>query len=336
MRGSGSTLYGSDAVGGVINIITAPPAGHRIPPAHRAGQLRHQSAARLRSACSARRLSEQLSFARDFSSGFRPTAIIATCSSLPSRASATDFGNGDLNLAYMDHPFGADQFYGNFNSWEDTKTWFAGVQQALGEQDHARPSASAATAICSCSTATARRSSPITTPTKAGRRSLRRREPVSMSTTLYYGVEALHESIVSNNLGDHARSRAARPTPPPISARSGASPSRSRAREEVYRSSPAEFSPTVAGGRLAFAVLEAARLRQPRLPRPQLHRPLLPRPRQPGQSRPASRARVDATKAAWIWSPGAARCAATSPSSSGASATASITSAPRPPTSGAR
>src|ERR1035441_10852593 len=51
---------------------------------------------------------------------------------------ATDFGNGSLNLAYMDHPYGADQFYGNFNSWEDTKTWFAGVQQALGDRKSTR------------------------------------------------------------------------------------------------------------------------------------------------------------------------------------------------------
>ena len=32
----------------------------------------------------------------------------------------------------MDHPFGAEQFYGNFNSWENTKTWFAGGQQYFG------------------------------------------------------------------------------------------------------------------------------------------------------------------------------------------------------------
>ena len=34
----------------------------------------------------------------------------------------------------MDHPFGADQFYGDYPSWEDTKTWFLGVQQALGKK----------------------------------------------------------------------------------------------------------------------------------------------------------------------------------------------------------
>ena len=36
-----------------------------------------------------------------------------------------------------DRPFGADQFYGNYNSWERTKTWFAGARQGLGERTQA-------------------------------------------------------------------------------------------------------------------------------------------------------------------------------------------------------
>jgi iron complex outermembrane receptor protein len=36
LRGSGSTLYGSDAIGGVINIITEPPRGWRCGCAPRA------------------------------------------------------------------------------------------------------------------------------------------------------------------------------------------------------------------------------------------------------------------------------------------------------------
>src|SRR5665811_997149 len=54
-----------------------------------------------------------------------------------SSAASDVYKRQSLNLAYMDHPFGADQFYGNFNSWEDTKTLFAGVQQALGAKTSA-------------------------------------------------------------------------------------------------------------------------------------------------------------------------------------------------------
>jgi hypothetical protein len=34
---------------------------------------------------------------------------------------------------YGDKPYGANQFYGNFNSWERTKSWFAGFKQELGK-----------------------------------------------------------------------------------------------------------------------------------------------------------------------------------------------------------
>jgi hypothetical protein len=56
-------------------------------------------------------------------------------------ASTTHFvspwGATNLTLAYMDHPFGADQFYGTYPSWEDTKTWFAGISQAIGKKTSA-------------------------------------------------------------------------------------------------------------------------------------------------------------------------------------------------------
>src|ERR1017187_4566448 len=65
-------------------------------------------------------------------SGFMPVRDYRNLQFTSVTRLATDCGNGSLNLAYMDPPYGADQFYGNFNSWEDTKTWFAGVQQALG------------------------------------------------------------------------------------------------------------------------------------------------------------------------------------------------------------
>ena len=121
------------------------------------------------------------------------------------------------------------------------------------------------------------------------------RRDVAPPRTLYYGVEALHESIVSNNLGDHARSRAAAYAAP-ISAPSAASRSPISAREELYRSFSGAFTPTVAGGVWLSPQCEAARLRQPRLPHPQLHRPLLSRPRQPRQSQPAPGERLDLRK----------------------------------------
>jgi iron complex outermembrane recepter protein len=245
MRGSGSAMYGSDAVGGVVNIITEPPSvtEFRLRTAFGSDGINQQRAAL---GIALKKVSEQLSFARDFSSGFMPDRDYRNLQFASVTRLATDFGNGSLNLAYMDHPFGADQFYGNFNSWEDTKTWFAGVQQAFGAKTTASFSF--------------RRHSDLFVlyrdrpdvfanhhSDESYQLAVRRREEMSPSTTLYYGVEGLHESITSNNLGDHARSRAAGYAAADFRALKRFSLTIS-AREELYRSFSAAFTPTVAGG----------------------------------------------------------------------------------------
>ncbi len=245
MRGSGSTLYGSDAAGGVVNIITAPPEGLEFRLRAAAGNFgANQERGSL--ADGSAKLSEQLTFARDFSSGFMPDRDYRNLQLASTTHLSSAWGASDLTLAYMDHPFGADQFYGPYNSWEDTKTWFAGVRQAFGERTTASFSY--------------RRHSDLFVllrdqpgvyanhhADESWQADLRRREPVSANTTVFYGVEALHESIVSNNLGDHARSRAAAYGAVDFRALRRFSLTIS-AREEVYRRVSGEFSPTVAGG----------------------------------------------------------------------------------------
>ena len=245
LRGSGSTLYGSDAIGGVVNIITQPPpvTEFRLRTALGSDGINQQSAA---FAIVGQKVSEQIDFARDFSSGFAPDRDYRNLQFASVTRLATDFGNGSLNLAYMDHPFGADQFYGNFNSWEDTKTWFAGVQQAFGAKTTASFSF--------------RRHSDLFVlyrdrpevfanhhSDESYQLAVRRREEMSTSTTLYYGVEGFHESIASGNLGDHARSRVAGYAAADFRALKRFSLTIS-AREEIYRVFSAVFTPTVAAG----------------------------------------------------------------------------------------
>ena len=43
----------------------------------------------------------------------------------------------DILLAASDRPYGANQFYGPYDSWERTKGWFGAVQQRLGEHNSA-------------------------------------------------------------------------------------------------------------------------------------------------------------------------------------------------------
>ena len=245
MRGSGSTLYGSDAAGGVVNIITAPPEGLEVRLRTALGSFgTNQERGSIADGNS--KVSEQLTFSRDFSSGFMPDRDYRNLQLASITHLTSGWGASDLTLGYMDHPFGADQFYGDYNSWEDTKTWFAGFRQSFGE----RTSASFSYRRHSDLFVLYRDQPEIFTNHHADeswQADLRRREPVNPNTTVFYGVEALHESIVSNNLGNHARSRAAAYGAVDFRALRRFSLTLS-AREEVYRSFSGEFSPSVAAG----------------------------------------------------------------------------------------
>jgi len=245
LRGSGSAMYGSDASGGVVNVITAPPEGLelrlRTAVGNDGANQQHVSLSDTFG-----NLSEQLSFARDFSSGFMPDRDYRNLQLASSTHLITAWGPTDLTLAYMDHPFGAAGFYGSYPSWEDTKTWWAGFQQALGK----KTIASFAYRRHSDLFVLFRDDPSIYSNHHADESeqlAVRRTETVATGTNLYYGVEALHESIVSNNLGTHARSRGAAYAAVDFRALRRFSLSLS-AREEAYRNFAATFCPTVAGG----------------------------------------------------------------------------------------
>lgn len=244
LRGSGSTMYGSDAVGGVINVITDPPPGYEFRLRTAVGN-QGINQERASAAFGERKYSEQVSFARDFSSGFRPDRDYRNLEFASTTRLATSLGTSHITAAYMDHPFGADQFYGNFNSWEDAKTWFAGFEQEIGQQTTASISFRRHSDWF-----VLYRDQPELFSNHSADESfqaaLRRRQELSASTTLFYGVETLHESIVSNNLGDHARTREAAYAAMDFRALKRYSLSIS-AREEVYGNLASALSPTVSG-----------------------------------------------------------------------------------------
>jgi len=245
MLGTGSTFYGSDAVGGVVNIITAPPEGLEVRLRTALGNF-GTNQQRGSIADTFGKLSEQLTFSRDFSTGFIPDRDYRNLQLNSGTRYTRGWGATNLTLAYMDHPFGADQFYGNYNSWENTKTWFAGVSQDLGKDT----SASFSYRRHSDLFVLYRDRPQVFTnhhSDESYQADVRRHQSVGTATTVSYGVEALHESIESNNLGDHARSRGAAYGALDFRALKRYSLMIS-AREEVYRSFSAEFSPTVAGG----------------------------------------------------------------------------------------
>lgn len=245
LRGSGSTLYGSDAVGGVVNIITEPPERTEFRLRTSAGSFGlNQQRGSL--AVATGRLSEQLTFSRDFSSGFAPDRDFRNLSFASSTHLSTSLGASDVVLAYGDRPFGADQFYGNYNSWERTKTWYASLRQELGKKTQASFSFRR-----HGDEFVLYRDRPwIFTnhhTTENWQASLRRRETLSPNTGLNYGVEAFRDSIVSNNLGRHDRGRAAAYASLDFRALRRFSLSLG-AREELYRNFSAQLSPTASGG----------------------------------------------------------------------------------------
>ena len=245
LPGSGSTLYGSGAVAGVVNVIATPPEDTEVHLRTGFGNFGSNEQS-ISAAATFRGVSEQLAASRDFSDGFMPDRDYRNLQFSSTTHFVTGLGASDVTLAYMDHPFGADQFYGPYNSWEDTKTWLAAWKQTLGK----KTTASFAYRRHSDLFVLLRNDPSVYTNHHADQSwqgALRRNEAIFSDVTVHYGVEGLHESIVSNNLGIHARSRAAAYGSVDFRVRRRFSLSLA-AREEAYRSFSAEFCPTVTGG----------------------------------------------------------------------------------------
>lgn len=245
MRGAGSTFYGSDAMAGSVNFITGPPkySEFRVGAAVGNFGINQQD---LSASLLSGRWSEQLTAARDFSSGFMPDRDYRSATVFSHTGIETGLGRTLIMLGYGDKPFGADQFYGDFDSWERTKSWFAGLKQDLGsrtEFDFGYRRHSDEFILF--------REDPSIFENnhvdESWQTALRRRQPLGQNATLSFGGEGIHESIESNNLGQHARSRGAIYANYDMRVLGRFSFSVG-AREEIYDSADNQFTPTVSGG----------------------------------------------------------------------------------------
>jgi len=241
LKGSGSTLYGSDATAGVVNFITRPPEHSEIRL--RAGlgnwgtQQQRASLAYVRGA-----FGQQLTMSRDFSTGFAPNRDYRNLS----LASTTSWRRTEISMAHNDRPFGAEQFYGNYNSWERTKNWFAGIRQGVGEKMEAAFAYRRHTDLF-----VLYRDRPEVFTNRhiaeGYQAQFRRRDDLPKSSRLHYGVEMLHDSIVSNNLGVHSRSRGSAYVAWDVRALNRFSFTIG-AREEIYRNLQHQFNPSAGAG----------------------------------------------------------------------------------------
>jgi iron complex outermembrane receptor protein len=160
---------------------------------------------------------------------------------------APHFGVLDLLVAGSDRSFGANQFYGDYPSWERTKGWFAATRQELGSRTVVAFGYRRHT-----DEFVLFRDDPAIYENNhidgSWQGSLRRTENVGKVGVLLMGLEEDGDSIRSNNLGIHARNRGAgyvdfdvRPAKSRWSLSAGA-------REEIVSGgAQAVFSPELAG-----------------------------------------------------------------------------------------
>jgi iron complex outermembrane receptor protein len=271
LHGSGSTFYGSDAIGGAVNLLTsrpaeAPASAPNFSLIARAGAGNFGSLENhLRASYSAGRFAEQLTGSRDQSDGFIPDRNYTSNALASESWLTTKPGTTDILLATSDRPYGANQFYGAYDSWERTKAWLATIQQQLGSRTAASFGYLKHTDEFNLfrDNPTYYENNHTTTGYEAA---LRRADDIGRNTTLAYGLEASGDSIrsfnffegaLSNALGIHARNQEAGYAN--LSLRSLGRFSLSiGAREEVLSSQGSVFSPSAAA---AFTLTKALRLR---------------------------------------------------------------------------
>jgi iron complex outermembrane receptor protein len=259
LHGSGSTFYGSDAIGGAVNLITErPQAEPRLSLIAKSGAGNYGSLENhLRADMSTRLFSEQITGSRDTSNGFMADRNYSS-NALSSETwlSVLKPGTTDILLAGSDRPYGANQFYGNYDSWERTKGWFAALQQQVGQ----RTSASFAYRkhtdlfVLLLDRPNYYRNNHVTSAWQAA---LRRADPIGANTTISYGLEANGDSIHSSNLGIHARNQGAGYANLSLRALGRFSLSLG-AREQVFSGGDSVFSPNVAA---AYTLTSTVRLR---------------------------------------------------------------------------
>jgi iron complex outermembrane receptor protein len=255
LAGAGSTLHGVDALSGVVDFLTAAPDHDSV--LLRAGEGSFQSneetlmGGAMRGPWSGRVTAE-----RNFSTGFMADRDYRNEDASGENWIGSQLGVTDLFVGASDRAFGANQFYGNFPSWERTKGWFAAARQELGPRTVAafgyRRHSDEFVLI---------RSDPAIYENNhidgSWQASLRETLAVRKSSALLMGLEADGDSINSYNfsggertfaLGIHARNRGAgyvdldlRPAMRRWSVSAGA-------REEIFSGGPlAVFSPELAG-----------------------------------------------------------------------------------------
>ncbi len=257
LEGAGSTLHGVDALSGVVDFLTAAPDHDSIFLRGGEGSFESNEETLLAGATRGR-WSGRVTAERNFSTGFMADRDYRNEDSSAESWMGSRLGVTDLMFAGSDRSFGANQFYGDYPSWERTKGWFGSARQELGSRTQAAFAYRRHT-----DEFVLFRDDPAIYENNhidgSWQGSLRRTENLPAGTLLLMGLQVDGDSIHSNNLGLHARNRGAgyvdvdlRPAKKRWSLSAGA-------REEIFSGgAKAVFSPELAG---SFRVAGSLKLR---------------------------------------------------------------------------
>ncbi len=258
LKGAGSTLYGSDAMGGAVNFITAAPQTSEIRLGAGIGNFgTNQQNGAL--SLARKQFSEELTFVRELSTGFIADRDYRNLAIASESRINTPIGASDVLMGISDRPYGAAGFYGvpaTIPSWERDKGWLAAWTQPIGTQTSAdfgyRRHADEYVYVKS--DPSLYENNHVATYYQAA---LRRFEKIGQTMRVYYGVDGLREHIDSNNLGVHTRDQGG--VYAAFDARALKRFSFNvGAREELYTGVNEVFSPSVSG---AYWVASRLKLR---------------------------------------------------------------------------
>lgn len=207
LHGTGSTLYGADALSGVIDFITAAPTADSLSLRTGAGSYGENEQSVIADLIHGK-WSEAAAGTREFSSGFMYDRDYRTEEASSESRYNSSIGATSILLAGSDRAFGANQFYGNFPSWERTKGWFASASQELGPKTRAAFGYRRHT-----DNFILFRDAPAIYANNHADTSwqavVRRKDSFRAASGLFYGLDFQGDAIDSNNLGRHARNRGA-------------------------------------------------------------------------------------------------------------------------------
>jgi outer membrane cobalamin receptor len=263
LHGAGSAFYGSDAIAGAVDLITAEPERpadlrkSRFSVRARAGYGSFQSTEQhLIGDYASRRFSEELAGNRNTSSGFIVDRNYRSEALSSESWLHTALGATDVLLAASDRPFGANQFYGPYESFEHTKGWLAMLQQQLGQRTQAGLSyrRHSDVFILEASDPAFYENNHID---EAWQGVVRRTDLLGKGIQLSTGLNGSADTINSSSLGRHGRNQGAGYAG--LDLRRWQRLTLSVAgREEVFSGGSNDFSPTFAAG---YRVRNSLRLR---------------------------------------------------------------------------